>query len=39
MLMNSSDNGFWDITPETLDTVSEAMAAKFDFTVAQAGSL
>ncbi|KJJ37565.1 DUF4856 domain-containing protein [Aequorivita vladivostokensis] len=39
MLMDSSDNGFWDITPETLDTVSEAMAAKFDFTVAQAGSL
>ena len=39
MLMNSSDNGFWDITPETLDTVSEVMVAKFDFTVAQAGSL
>jgi hypothetical protein len=39
MLLNSSDNGFWDITPETLDAVSEAMAAKFEFTVAQAGSL
>ena len=39
MLINSSDNGFWDITPGTLDAVSEAMAAKFDFTVAQAGSL
>jgi len=39
MLRDSSDNGFWDITPETLDAVSEAMAAKFDFTVAQAESL
>lgn len=39
MLMNSAENGFWNITPETLDTVSEAVAAKFDFTVDQAGSL
>ena len=39
MLMDSSNNGFWDITPETLDAVSEAIAAKFDFTVSQAGSL
>lgn len=39
MLTNSSNNGYWDITPEILDTVSEAMAAKFDFTVAQAGNL
>ena len=38
LLMNSSENGFWDITPETLDEVSEAMAAKFDFTVAQAAT-
>ncbi len=38
MMMNSSANGYWDITPETLDSVSEAMAAKFDFTVAQAAS-
>ncbi len=38
LLMNSSDNGYWDITPETLDSVSEAMAAKFNFTVAQAAS-
>lgn len=37
-LMNSSDNGYWDITPATLDAVSEAVAAKFDFTVAQAAS-
>ncbi len=29
-------NGFWDVTPETLDSISEAIAAKFDFTVAQA---
>ncbi|CAM3481644.1 DUF4856 domain-containing protein [Aequorivita lipolytica] len=38
MLLNSTDNGFWDIAPETLDEVSEAMAAKFDFTVAQAAT-
>ncbi len=31
-------NGFWDVTPATLDAISEAIAAKFDFTVAQAGS-
>ncbi len=31
-------NGFWDVTPETLQTISEAIAAKFDFTVEQAGS-
>lgn len=30
------NNGFWDVTPEILDEVSEAIAAKFDFTVAQA---
>ncbi len=29
-------NGFWDVTPETLDSISEMIAAKFDFTVAQA---
>ncbi len=38
MLMESGENGYWDITPEILDTVSEAMAAKFDFTVAEAAS-
>lgn len=38
MLMDSAENGYWNITPETLDAVSEAMAAKFDFTVAQAAS-
>ncbi|WGF92672.1 DUF4856 domain-containing protein [Aequorivita marisscotiae] len=39
LLTESSNNGFWDITPETLDAVSEAMAEKFDFTVAEAGSM
>lgn len=38
MLMSSSDHGYWDISPETLDLVSEAMAAKFNFTVAQAAN-
>lgn len=33
----TTGNGFWDLTPETLDSISEAIAAKFDFTVAQAG--
>lgn len=31
-------NGLWDVTPETLDAMSETIASKFDFTVAQAGS-
>lgn len=31
-------NGFWEVTPTTLDAVSTAIAAKFNFTVAQAGS-
>ncbi len=29
-------NGFWDVTATELDTVSEAIAAEFDFTVADA---
>ncbi|MFD0963940.1 DUF4856 domain-containing protein [Pseudofulvibacter geojedonensis] len=33
-----STNGLWDLTGADLDAVSEAIAAKFDFTVAQAGS-
>lgn len=37
-LMNDGANGLWDVTPATLDSISEAIAAKFDFTVAQAGS-
>ncbi len=31
-------NGLWTVTPETLQTISEAITAKFDFTVEQAGS-
>lgn len=31
-------NGFWDVTPATLDAISEAIAAKFNFSVDQAGS-
>lgn len=33
-----ANNGFWDVTPETLDQISNTIAAKFGFTVAQAGS-
>lgn len=33
-----SGNGFWDITDETLDELSETIASKFNFTVLQAGS-
>ncbi|WP_040279880.1 DUF4856 domain-containing protein [Psychroserpens damuponensis] len=29
----SQGNGFWDVTPETLDTISEEIAARFNFTV------
>ena len=29
-------DGFWDVTPATLDGISESIAAKFNFTVAQA---
>ena len=29
-------NGFWDVTNETLDTISEEIATRFNFTVAQA---
>lgn len=31
-------NGLWDVTPATLDAISDAIAAKFNFTVAVAGS-
>lgn len=33
-----SGNGFWDVTSETLDTLSEDIANTFGFTVVQAGS-
>ena len=31
-------NGLWDVTPDTLDTMSETIAAKFDFTVQEAAN-
>lgn len=31
-------NGFWDLTPETLQSISDKIAERFSFTVAQAGS-
>ena len=33
----TDNNGLWDITPATLDAMCNEIAAKFDFTVAQAG--
>jgi len=33
----TAGNGFWDVTPTTLDAISESIADKFDFTVEQAG--
>lgn len=35
-LLGDGENGLWDVTPDTLDAISEAIAARFDFTVAQA---
>ena len=35
-IMGDGANGLWDITPATLDAISDAIAAKFDFSVAQA---
>lgn len=32
-------DGFWDVTAMTLDEISDAIAAKFNFTVAQAATL
>lgn len=37
-LLGDGENGLWDVTDETLDDLSEKIAAKFDFTVDQAGS-
>jgi len=31
-----SENGFWDVSPETLDTISEQIAAAFGFSVDEA---
>lgn len=38
-LINSSANGFWDVTPQTLQSISQAIASKFNFTVEQAASI
>lgn len=37
-LVGDGENGLWDVTPETLDAISETIATKFGFTVAQAAS-
>lgn len=37
-LINDGADGLWSVTPETLDTLSEAIAAPFSFTAAQAGT-
>jgi hypothetical protein len=37
-LLADGANGLWDVTPATLDAVSEAIADEFDFTIEQAGS-
>ncbi len=36
-LMEDGVNGLWDIEAETIDEISEDIAERFDFTVAQAG--
>ena len=36
-LLGDGANGLWDVTPETLNTLSEAIAGRFDFTVEQTG--
>ncbi len=38
LMTEGGENGFWDVTPATLDEISNAIAAKFDFTVEQAGN-
>lgn len=35
----TTGNGFWDLDSATLDQLSETIASKFDFTVAQAGQI
>ena len=37
-LLADGDNGLWDVTPATLDALSDQIAAKFNFSVEQAGS-
>ncbi|QCX00796.1 DUF4856 domain-containing protein [Aggregatimonas sangjinii] len=35
-LMDDGENGLWDVTPATLDTIAAAIADRFDFTLEQA---
>lgn len=37
-MLGDGPNGLWDVTPATLQTLSDQIAAEFDFTVEQAGS-
>ncbi len=37
-LLDDGPNGLWNVAPGTLDALSETIAARFDFTVAEAGS-
>lgn len=37
-LLGDGPNGLWDVSSETLDSISEAIAGRFSFTVEQAGS-
>ena len=37
-LLDDGADGLWDVTPATLDAISQAIADEFDFTVEQAGS-
>lgn len=38
-LLGDGENGLWNLQAGTIDNISEAIAAKFDFTVAQAASV
>jgi hypothetical protein len=33
-----ADNGFWDVTEGTLETISQTIADRFDLSVTEAGS-
>lgn len=37
-LMDDGANGLWDVAPQTLQNLADQIAARFDFTVEQAGS-
>ncbi len=37
-LLGDGPNGLWDVTPQTLDDISDEIASVFDFTVEQAAS-